>query len=51
MQDRDTGFERELRRRGMEQIGAWGLHIVDIASSRWGVFEGTSHVCFDLELP
>jgi anti-sigma regulatory factor (Ser/Thr protein kinase) len=47
--DEGSGFEHELRRREFEQVGGWGLDIVDDVSSRWGVHEGTTHVWFELE--
>jgi anti-sigma regulatory factor (Ser/Thr protein kinase) len=49
--DEGTGFERDLRRCDFEQIGGWGLGLVDDLASRWGVHEGTSHVWFELERP
>jgi anti-sigma regulatory factor (Ser/Thr protein kinase) len=49
--DEGSGFEHELRRREFEQVGGWGLDIVDDVSSRWGVHEGTTHVWFELERP
>jgi anti-sigma regulatory factor (Ser/Thr protein kinase) len=49
--DEGSGFERELRRREFEQVGGWGLDIVEDVSSRWGVHEGTTHVWFELERP
>ena len=47
--DAGSGFERELRRSEFDQIGGWGLDIVDEIASRWGVHEGTTHVWFELE--
>jgi anti-sigma regulatory factor (Ser/Thr protein kinase) len=49
--DGGTGFARELRRSDFEQVGGWGLDIIDKVSSRWGVYEGTTHVWFELERP
>jgi len=49
--DEGSGFERALRRKDFEQVGEWGLEIVEAASSRWGVHEGTTHVWFELERP
>jgi anti-sigma regulatory factor (Ser/Thr protein kinase) len=49
--DEGSGFEYALRRQDFEQIGGWGLDIVDDLSSRWGVHEGTTHVWFELERP
>jgi anti-sigma regulatory factor (Ser/Thr protein kinase) len=49
--DAGAGFERVLRRSDFDQVGGWGLDIVEQLSSRWGVYEGTTHVWFELELP
>jgi anti-sigma regulatory factor (Ser/Thr protein kinase) len=49
--DEGSGFERKLHRVDFEQVGGWGLDIVDDVASRWGVHEGTTHVWFELELP
>lgn len=47
--DEGDGLERSIRRRDFEDVGGWGLRIVDAAASRWGVHEGTTHVWFELE--
>lgn len=47
--DEGTGFEHEVREGGFEDLGGRGLRIVEAESSRWGVFEGTTHVWFELE--
>lgn len=47
--DEGTGFERTLRRSEFDQVGGWGLEIVEELASRWGVHEGTTHVWFELE--
>jgi anti-sigma regulatory factor (Ser/Thr protein kinase) len=49
--DEGKGFERIARKRDFEQLGGWGLHIVDAVASRWGIHEGSSHVWFELERP
>jgi anti-sigma regulatory factor (Ser/Thr protein kinase) len=49
--DDGSGFERALRRRDFEEVGGWGLEIVEDVASRWGVHEGTTHVWFELERP
>jgi anti-sigma regulatory factor (Ser/Thr protein kinase) len=49
--DEGSGFEHDLRCHDFEQLGGWGLDIVDDLSSRWGVHEGTTHVWFELERP
>jgi anti-sigma regulatory factor (Ser/Thr protein kinase) len=49
--DEGSGFEREVRELGTEDLGGRGLGIVDSESSRWGVHEGTTHVWFEIERP
>jgi anti-sigma regulatory factor (Ser/Thr protein kinase) len=49
--DEGSGFERALRRSDFEEVGGWGLEIVEDVASRWGVHEGTTHVWFELERP
>jgi anti-sigma regulatory factor (Ser/Thr protein kinase) len=49
--DGGSGFERALRHRAFEDVGGWGLEIVEDVASRWGVHEGTTHVWFELERP
>jgi anti-sigma regulatory factor (Ser/Thr protein kinase) len=49
--DEGSGFERKLRRQDFDEVGGWGLEVVDDVASRWGVHEGTTHVWFELELP
>lgn len=47
--DEGSGLERSIRRHDFEDVGGWGLRIVDTAASRWGVHAGTTHVWFELE--
>jgi anti-sigma regulatory factor (Ser/Thr protein kinase) len=47
--DEGGGFEREIRERGPDDLGGRGLMIVESLSSRWGVYEGTTHVWFELD--
>lgn len=49
--DEGGGFEHELRRRDFDDVGGWGLGLVEDLASRWGVHEGTTHVWFELERP
>jgi anti-sigma regulatory factor (Ser/Thr protein kinase) len=49
--DEGTGFEREVREQGAEELGGRGLNLVEAESSRWGVHEGTTHVWFQIERP
>ena len=47
--DQGSGFERRLRRDGVDRVGGWGLEFVEDLSAQWGVREGSTHVCFELE--
>jgi anti-sigma regulatory factor (Ser/Thr protein kinase) len=47
--DQGAGFEREIRARGPEDVSGRGLLIVDALASRWGIYEGTTHVWFELD--
>ena len=47
--DEGGGFERELRRREFDQVGGWGLGLVEDIASRWGVHEGSTHVWFEID--
>ena len=46
--DDGPGFEYDLRARGIEDIGGRGLLIVAGVSEQWGVYDGSSHVWFEL---
>jgi len=47
--DEGSGFEHEVREVPFHELRGRGLGIVDAASSRWGIHEGTTHVWFELE--
>ena len=49
--DEGSGFERAVRDNRLDQLGGWGLRLVEAESSRWGVHEGTTHVWFEIEQP
>lgn len=49
--DEGSGFEREVREQDSENLGGRGLRLVDAEASRWGLYEGTTHVWFELERP
>lgn len=49
--DQGSGFERVARERDLQQLGGWGLSLVEAEASRWGIHEGTTHVWFELERP
>ncbi len=48
--DEGGGFDDSLRERKSDRIGGWGLDLVDVLSSSWGV-EDSSKVWFELRRP
>jgi anti-sigma regulatory factor (Ser/Thr protein kinase) len=47
--DEGGGFQYQLEELDFEAVGGRGLHIVDAEASRWGVYEGSTHVWFEVE--
>lgn len=47
--DQGDGFKRPAHEWDLDAVGGHGLHIVDAVASRWGLYEGSSHVWFELE--
>ncbi|HEU4978489.1 MAG TPA: ATP-binding protein [Solirubrobacteraceae bacterium] len=48
--DRGAGFVPVARSRPATEAGGWGLHLVEQLSDRWGVFEGSTHVWFEIDV-
>lgn len=48
--DEGSGAVGAIRRQASSQGGGWGLRIVDELATRWGCFEGTTHVWAELGL-
>ena len=48
--DQGGGFTPRGRNRDLEEVGGWGLHLVDALTTRWGTHEGSTHVWFEIEL-
>ncbi len=46
--DQGSGFVAKSRERGQE--GGFGLPLVEHLADRWGTFEGSTHVWFELDL-
>jgi anti-sigma regulatory factor (Ser/Thr protein kinase) len=46
--DDGGGFEREVRQRGVDEVGGRGLSLVEELASEWGIHEGTTHVWFEM---
>jgi anti-sigma regulatory factor (Ser/Thr protein kinase) len=48
--DQGAGFVPRTRDRGLEEVGGWGLHLVDELTDRWGTHAGSTHVWFEIDL-
>jgi anti-sigma regulatory factor (Ser/Thr protein kinase) len=46
----DSGSGFEITERRDEQVGGWGLPLVEHLADRWGTFQGSTHVWFELDL-
>jgi len=47
--DEGSGFEHVVHHPTFEDVHGRGLMIVDGEASRWGLYEGTTHVWFEIE--
>ncbi|HEU4656145.1 MAG TPA: ATP-binding protein [Capillimicrobium sp.] len=47
--DRGAGFVPTRRDRPKTEVGGWGLHLVETLSDDWGVYEGSTHVWFEMD--
>jgi anti-sigma regulatory factor (Ser/Thr protein kinase) len=47
--DQGVGFVPVARNRPATEVGGWGLHLVQTLSNRWGVYEGSTHVWFEID--
>src|SRR3954469_5310085 len=47
--DQGIGFVPVARNRPATEVGGWGLHLVRTLSNRWGVYEGSTHVWFEID--
>ncbi len=47
--DQGAGFVPVARDRPATEVGGWGLHLVQTLSNRWGVYEGSTHVWFEID--
>jgi anti-sigma regulatory factor (Ser/Thr protein kinase) len=48
--DQGVGFTPKARGRDLDQVGGWGLHLVEHLTDRWGTHEGSTHVWFEIDL-
>ena len=49
--DQGAGFEpqpRAHRKMALADEGGWGLHLVETLADEWGVYEGSTHVWFEI---
>ena len=47
--DQGDGFIPRDRDRPRDEPGGWGLHLVETLADRWGVYEGSTHVWFEID--
>ncbi|MEA2443177.1 MAG: serine/threonine-protein kinase RsbW [Thermoleophilales bacterium] len=47
--DQGVGFTPVERDGDLSRVGGWGLHLVDRLTDRWGTYEGSTHVWFEID--
>ena len=47
--DQGVGFTPVERDGDLSRVGGWGLHLVEELTDRWGTFEGSTHVWFEID--
>jgi anti-sigma regulatory factor (Ser/Thr protein kinase) len=47
--DQGVGFTPKERTGKLEDVGGWGLHLVEQLTAEWGTYEGSTHVWFVIE--
>ena len=48
--DQGVGFTPKVRDADLDRVGGWGLHLTEHLTSRWGTYEGSTHVWFEIDL-
>ena len=48
--DQGVGFTPKVRDDDLDRVGGWGLHLTERLTSRWGTYEGSTHVCLEIDL-
>jgi anti-sigma regulatory factor (Ser/Thr protein kinase) len=48
--DQGVGFTPKVRDGDLDRVGGWGLHLTERLTSRWGTYEGSTHVWFEIDL-
>jgi anti-sigma regulatory factor (Ser/Thr protein kinase) len=47
--DQGAGFTPVERDGDLSRVGGWGLHLVEELTDRWGTYEGSTHVWFEID--
>ncbi|MEA2441129.1 MAG: serine/threonine-protein kinase RsbW [Thermoleophilaceae bacterium] len=47
--DQGAGFTPKVRDDDLDRVGGWGLHLTEHLTSRWGTYEGSTHVWFEID--
>ena len=48
--DQGVGFTPEVRDDDLDRVGGWGLHLTEHLTSHWGIYKGSTHVWFEIDL-
>jgi len=48
--DQGVGFTPKKRDDDLHKVGGWGLHLVEQLTTKWGTYEGSTHVWFEIDL-
>ena len=48
--DQGVGFTPKKRDDDLDKVGGWGLHLVEQLTTKWGTYEGSTHVWFEIDL-
>jgi anti-sigma regulatory factor (Ser/Thr protein kinase) len=48
--DQGPGFDAVARDDDLDKVGGWGLHLVEQLTDDWGIYEGSTHVWFEIDL-
>ena len=47
--DQGVGFTPVQRDGDLSRVGGWGLHLTEELTDRWGTYEGSTHVWFEID--
>ena len=47
--DQGVGFTPKKRDDDLEKVGGWGLHLVEELTTKWGTYQGSTHVWFEID--